>query len=209
MLGRPQPVLRPRRVSLNPVFEGASSLEQFTPTTSTVTVTSTCQAKKPTASAYSPLLSLYGVNIGLLPDWGESGPRNTMAELNDLITDTGNKHATFGYYAQAYESAPFDGVRVTLMLFQSNKSLQNQLYYIMPDLLASGAIFEPAVMPVGSWAGFTKSNNSQAILVAKVMRDFTDAGIEVRLRFVSLFVSAFCFTQSRTGVGSHRASSVS
>jgi hypothetical protein len=105
-----------------------------------------------------------------------------MAQLNDLINATvrslssraqkadpvqGNKHATFGYYAQVHEGVPFDG---------------SQLLDIMDDLKQSGAIFEPAVMPL-SWAGFTREDNSQAIRVAQVMRQFTDEGIEVRLRF--------------------------
>lgn len=38
-------------------------------------------------------------------------------------------------------------------------------------------------MPTGGWQGLTKSDNSQAIAICKVMKQFTDEGIEVRLRF--------------------------
>lgn len=53
----------------------------------------------------------------------------------------------------------------------------------MNDLKSSGAIFVPAVMPTGGWQGLTTSDNSQAVNIAKVMKQFTDEGIEVWLRF--------------------------
>ena len=52
-----------------------------------------------------------------------------------------------------------------------------------PDIYASGAILEATIMPIGSWSGFTAVENSQAMAVCKVMKRFTDAGVEVRLRF--------------------------
>lgn len=38
-------------------------------------------------------------------------------------------------------------------------------------------------MPTGGWGGFTSSNNYQAVAVCKVMKQFTDQGVEVWLRF--------------------------
>jgi hypothetical protein len=38
-------------------------------------------------------------------------------------------------------------------------------------------------MPTGGWQGLTASDNSQAVNIAKVMKQFTDEGIEVWLRF--------------------------
>lgn len=38
-------------------------------------------------------------------------------------------------------------------------------------------------MPTGGWQGLTSSDNSQAQAICKVMKQFTDEGIEVRLRF--------------------------
>jgi len=107
-----------------------------------------------------------GVFIGLLPDEGDAGgSRENMAQLNSAW---GGNAATYGWYAQAHSGTPFDG---------------SQLLQVMDDLKASGAIFEPAVMPVGGWQGLTGSDNSQAVAICNVMKKFTDEGIEVRLRF--------------------------
>jgi hypothetical protein len=38
-------------------------------------------------------------------------------------------------------------------------------------------------MPVGGWQGFQYSDNSQAVAVANVMKQFTDRGVAVWLRF--------------------------
>jgi len=88
-----------------------------------------------------------------------------MAELNSW---TNSKSAFYGYYAQAQSGKTFDG---------------SQLLSVIDDVKASGAIFQPAVMPTGGWQGLTESDNSQAVAIAKVMKQFTDQGIEVWLRF--------------------------
>jgi len=107
-----------------------------------------------------------GIFLGLLPDEGDAGgQRQTMAELNKAM---GAKAATYGWYAQAQSGTAFDG---------------SQLLAIIDDVKASGAIFEPAVMPTGGWSGLTASDDSQAVNICNVMKKFTDQGIEVRLRF--------------------------
>lgn len=66
----------------------------------------------------------------------------------------------------------------------------------MSEIVSSGAVFQPAVMPTGGWNGFTPSNNYQAVAVCKVMKQFTDQGVVVWLRFVSalLFFLFFLFS---------------
>lgn len=88
-----------------------------------------------------------------------------MASLNQAV---GVKFATYGYYAQAHSGTKFDG---------------GQLLAVKDDVVASGAIFEPAVMPVGGFQGLTQDDQSQAVNICNVMKQFTDAGVETRLRF--------------------------
>jgi len=38
-------------------------------------------------------------------------------------------------------------------------------------------------MPTKGWKGLTESDNFQALAIAKIMKKFTDEGIEVQLRF--------------------------
>lgn len=38
-------------------------------------------------------------------------------------------------------------------------------------------------MPTGGWQGLTQDDNSQAVNICNVMKQFTDEGIETRLRF--------------------------
>lgn len=105
----------------------------------------------------------------MLPDGGsDGGEQDTMATLNNLVSTLDKKHAYFGQYAQAQSGSTFDG---------------SQLLQVMDDLKASGAIFQPAVMPTGGWQGLTASDNSQAVNICNVMKQFTDEGIDVWLRF--------------------------
>jgi hypothetical protein len=114
-------------------------------------------------------LAVKGVCIGMLPDGGsDGGSKNTMAQLNQLVSPTNSRHATFGQYAQAHSGTLFDG---------------GQLMQVMDDLKESGAIFQPAVMPIGGWQGLTADDDSQAQAICNVMKKFTDEGIEVWLRF--------------------------
>lgn len=88
-----------------------------------------------------------------------------MAQINQAL---GMKSATYGRYAQTHAGILFDG---------------SQLLEVLDDVVASGAVFQPAVMPVHSWQGFTWDDTSQAVAVALVMQQFIDAGVEVWLRF--------------------------
>ena len=114
----------------------------------------------------SSFLSKNGIYWGYLPDDGDAGgSKQTMAEIDSW---TNAKSAFYGYYAQAQSGTTFDG---------------SQLLAVLDDVKASGAIFQPAVMPTGGWQGLTASDNSQAVAIANVMKQFTDQGIEVWLRF--------------------------
>ncbi|PWN18248.1 hypothetical protein BCV69DRAFT_238523, partial [Microstroma glucosiphilum] len=113
-------------------------------------------------------LAVESLALGFVPDY----TLNTTAPLGDLnqaLKASGFANAsTYGWYAQTYPSKIWDGA---------------QLLNIKDDIVASGAILEAAVMPEEAWTGYTASNNSQAKAVAQVMKQFTDAGVTVRLRF--------------------------
>lgn len=51
----------------------------------------------------------------------------------------------------------------------------------MSDVVASGAVFIPAVMPTG--VTFSEINASVAQQIASVLEQFTSQGVEVWLRF--------------------------
>lgn len=89
-----------------------------------------------------------------------------MAKLNSLLG--GGKASTYGYYAQVSGST-WDG---------------SQLLQVLDDVKASGAIFEATVMPTGGWSsGYFGDNTQLAQDIGKVIKRFTDEGIEVRVRF--------------------------
>jgi hypothetical protein len=63
----------------------------------------------------------------------------------------------------------------------------------MDEILACNCIFQPAVMPTNGWDGLTADDNYQALAIASVMKNFTDQGVEVWLRFgVSIFPLGPC-----------------
>ncbi|CDR48495.1 RHTO0S18e01310g1_1 [Rhodotorula toruloides] len=119
-----------------------------------------------------PGISRNNIGIGFLPDY----KNQDMAKINSAL---GIKSSYYGWYAQLPESGDWDGA---------------QLLSQMNDIKACNCIFQPAVMPTKGWRGLTASDNSQAKAIAKVMKKFTDEGIEVWLRFahevkqVQLFV---------------------
>lgn len=88
-----------------------------------------------------------------------------MAALTDIL---GQKVATYGYYSQVKKDEKYDG---------------SQLLQVKDDVKSSGAIFEPAIMPTGGFGGMTEDDDSQAQAIADVVKQFTDDGIEVRVRF--------------------------
>ncbi|SPO26116.1 uncharacterized protein UTRI_02391 [Ustilago trichophora] len=90
-----------------------------------------------------------------------------MVGINGLLAGRGQSYA-YGFYDQTTYGSIYTG----------SKLLANAA-----DIYASGAILEASIMPVGSWGGYTLTDNSQAVAVCRVMKKFTDAGVEVRLRF--------------------------
>ncbi|GAA5851901.1 hypothetical protein JCM8547_000093 [Rhodosporidiobolus lusitaniae] len=106
-------------------------------------------------------ISKNNIAIGFLPDYNDQ----TMSDITDGL---GIKSSFYGWYAQLPESGDWDG---------------SQLLSQMDDLKACNCIFQPAVMPTKGWAGLTEDDNSQALAIAKVMKQFTDEGIEVWIRF--------------------------
>lgn len=129
---------------------------------------------KTSTSTNSTLANVFASNamkqnnlyLGFLPDDGSSGgSRTTMAQLNAAL---GSRSAGYGWYAQATSGTTFDG---------------SQLLAVIDDVKACNCVFQPAVMPTGGWKGLTENDNSQAVAIAKVMKQFTDEGIPVWLRF--------------------------
>ncbi|GAA5845867.1 hypothetical protein JCM9279_002405 [Rhodotorula babjevae] len=108
-----------------------------------------------------PGLARNNIGIGFLPDY----KNQDMAKINEGL---GIKSSYYGWYAQLPASGEWDG---------------SQLLSQLDDVKACGCIFQPAVMPTKGWSGLTKDDNSQALAIAKVMKKFTDEGIEVWLRF--------------------------
>lgn len=89
------------------------------------------------------------------------GTAQSMSIINNALA-LSRKAATIGYYAQAIPGIPFTG---------------SQLTDRMADIVNSGAVFQPAVMPVGGWQGFTWDDTSQADRISKVMQTFVDQGV--------------------------------
>ncbi|GAA6042717.1 hypothetical protein JCM8097_005544 [Rhodosporidiobolus ruineniae] len=112
-------------------------------------------------SGIAPGISKNNIGIGFLPDY-------TNQKMSDITSGLGLKSSFYGWYAQLPSSGDWDGSQLTSQ---------------MDDIKACNCIFQPAVMPTKGWAGLTESDNSQALAIAKVMKQFTDEGIEVWLRF--------------------------
>ncbi|GAA5947710.1 hypothetical protein JCM3765_001045 [Sporobolomyces pararoseus] len=106
-------------------------------------------------------LARNNIGIGFLPDYTDQN----MKKITDGLKI---KSSFYGWYAQLPESDEWDGA---------------QLLSQMEDIKACNCIFQPAVMPTKGWKGLTKDDNFQALAIAKVMKRFTDEGIDVQLRF--------------------------
>ncbi|KAB8300160.1 hypothetical protein EYC80_000387 [Monilinia laxa] len=104
-----------------------------------------------------------GVAFGFLPSDGYkvASPAYAMAQINSKL---GGKASTYGFYAQI-SSTTFDG---------------SQLLDRLDDVVTSGAVFQPAIMPTIPFSEVTSSVASQ---VARVLEQFTVKGVEVWLRF--------------------------
>lgn len=91
--------------------------------------------------------------------------------VTDINAGLGIKSSFYGWYTQTnYSGGTWDGT---------------QLLAVKADVIASGAIFVPAIMPCGptGWSGLTATDNSMALTIASVLKQFTDAGVTVWLRF--------------------------
>ncbi|CAI7587570.1 unnamed protein product [Penicillium pancosmium] len=84
--------------------------------------------------------------------------------MTQLDSALGAKICGYGWYSQI-SSSSYDGAQLT---------------DILNDVVSSGAVFQPAVMPTLQLDSFTASTASQ---VAAVLKQFTDRGVEVWLRF--------------------------
>ncbi|GAA6005909.1 hypothetical protein JCM11491_004057 [Sporobolomyces phaffii] len=123
------------------------------------------ESKSSSGDSSSPIvlsgLARNNIGIGFLPDY-------TNQNMKKITEGLGVKSSFYGWYAQLPESEPWDGA---------------QLLYQMDDIKACNCIFQPAVMLTRGWKGLTKDDNFQALAIAKVMKIFTDEGIDVQLRF--------------------------
>ncbi|KAF6241890.1 hypothetical protein HO173_000602 [Letharia columbiana] len=100
-----------------------------------------------------------GIYWGFLPD---DVAGTTMSHING---DSGKKASTYGRYSQI-SSVPYTG---------------DQLTSVMSDVVASGAVFIPAIMPTG--LKFADISTDVANQIASVLEKFTSQGVEVWLRF--------------------------
>ena len=107
-------------------------------------------------------VNVNNIAFGALPsDGSATSPTYTMSKLDG---DLGAKICGYGWYSQV-TSGNYNG---------------NQLTEVLNDVVNSGAVFQPAVMPTLQLSSFTGSTASQ---VAAVLKQFTDKGVEVWLRF--------------------------
>ncbi|KWU46035.1 hypothetical protein RHOSPDRAFT_24931 [Rhodotorula sp. JG-1b] len=149
----------------------AGSVQWSSKSTSAAASASTGSSSASSSSSSSSLgwglkgLKKNGIYFGWLPDDGSGG--GTAHTIYQIESAVGAKTSAQGWYAQAQSGTLFDGSQ-----FKWRK-----------DQILSGGVFQPAVMPTGGWWGLTASDNRQAVAICKVMKEYTDAGLEVWLRF--------------------------
>ncbi|QSZ35056.1 hypothetical protein DSL72_007920 [Monilinia vaccinii-corymbosi] len=104
-----------------------------------------------------------GVAFGFIPSDGYmvASPPYTMAQINSKL---GGKASTYGYFT-GISSSNYTGFEILGRL---------------DDVVASGAVFQPSVMPIVPFSEVTRSVARQ---VASVLEKFTAKGVEVWLRF--------------------------
>ncbi|KAE9404964.1 glycoside hydrolase [Gymnopus androsaceus JB14] len=110
-----------------------------------------------------------GIPFGFLPDVGNSG---TMAGINSALGLS--SASTYGWYAQ-----------ITGSTWDGSQSLSQK-----QDIVNSKAVFIPAVMPT---VDMSEIDSNVAAQVASVLKEFTDEGVEVWLRFaheVNYYISS-------------------
>ncbi|BGP20873.1 hypothetical protein JCM10213v2_009038 [Rhodosporidiobolus nylandii] len=147
------------KVSMKMSTEAAEATTTSSAGESSSSGTSTSSGESGSAKALR--ISKNNIGIGFLPDY-------TNQHMSDITDGLGIKSSFYGWYAQLPASGDWDG---------------SQLLSQMDDIKACNCIFQPAVMPTKGWNGLTNSDNSQALAIASVMKQFTDEGIEVWLRF--------------------------
>jgi hypothetical protein len=119
-----------------------------------------------------------GVAFGFLPSDGSiynniKGSVYTMKQINSAL---GGKASTYGYYSQI-TSSTYDG---------------HQLLDVLSDVVSSGAVFQPAIMPK---IPFSKITTGIASDIANVLAKFTSQNVEVWLRFgheMNWYASSVC-----------------
>ena len=84
--------------------------------------------------------------------------------MADLDSKLGAKASTYGWYSQI-TSTTYNG---------------DQLLEVLDDVVSSGAVFQPAVMP---YINFDEIDSNVASQVISVLEQFTSKGVEVWLRF--------------------------
>lgn len=94
---------------------------------------------------------------------GVISPRYTLKQINQRLKA---KSATYGLYSH----------------LNSDNYDDYELMDVFGDVVRSGAVFIPAIMPVLS-AGFSGVTPEVAAQIARSMRKFTDRGVVVWLRF--------------------------
>ncbi|MCJ1454462.1 hypothetical protein MMC28_004815 [Mycoblastus sanguinarius] len=131
-----------------------------------------------------PSGGMHGYNTvywGFLPDEGDSG--GTKTHMSTINGNTGKQASTYGWYSQI-TTLPYDGSQ----LLDSD---------LMNDVVSSGAVFVPAIMPTNvKFADITEDVGTQ---IAEVLEQYTSKNVEVWLRFaheVNCYVSAACSGQS-------------
>ncbi|KAL9036492.1 MAG: hypothetical protein Q9214_006108 [Letrouitia sp. 1 TL-2023] len=97
--------------------------------------------------------------------WGWAPDDRAGTKMTTINGDTGKKASTYGRYSQISE-LPYTG---------------DQLLGAMSDVVASGAVFVPAIMPTG--IKFSQITPAVAQQIATVLNKFTSQGVEVWLRF--------------------------
>jgi len=89
-----------------------------------------------------------------------------MAQINSKL---GAQASTYGWYSEIASTS-----------YQGQSPGGNQLTERLSDVKASGAVFQPAVMPTLQMSEF---DSNVAAQVLAVLEQFTNEGIEVWLRF--------------------------
>lgn len=105
-----------------------------------------------------------GIFWGFAPNTPDQGASTTMKEING---DTGKQASTYGRYSQITSA--------------SSSYTGDQLLSVLSDVVESGAVFVPAIMPTGLY--FSDISTGIASDIANVLNQFTSQSVEVWLRF--------------------------